>query len=77
MHAFEIRFHQALLELIAAQRNREAQHLADGKASDWADYNKRVGVLEGLRLARELANRLAEEVTGHEQDVAKITEGIS
>lgn len=75
MHAVEIRFHQALLDLLKEARNREAQHLADGKAADWADYNKRVGILEGLRFARELANQLADEATGREHDVAKITEG--
>ncbi len=72
MQAYEIRFHAALLELIKAERSKEAQHLADGKAADWADYQKRVGVLEGLARARSLSDQLATETVGRERDADRM-----
>ncbi len=72
MQAYEIRFHSVLAKLIADERNKEAKHLADGKCSDWGDYQRRVGVLEGLMRARELSNQLATETVGREQDVDKM-----
>jgi hypothetical protein len=74
VQAYEIRFHSVLADLIKAERSREAQHLADGKAADWADYNKRVGILEGLARARDLADRLATETLGREQDTETFME---
>lgn len=74
MHAVEVRFHAILLELIKTERTKEAQHLADGKAADWADYNKRVGILEGLARAREIANQLAEDVVGRKREQDKMME---
>lgn len=72
MQAYEIRFHSVLAELIKAERTKEAQHLADGKASDWADYQRRVGVLEGLMRARTLADQLATETVGRERDADRM-----
>lgn len=74
MQAYEIRFHAVLLDLIKAERTKEAQHLADGKASDWADYNRRVGVLEGLARARELSDQLATETVGRERATDEMME---
>ncbi len=74
MQAYEIRFHSVLADLIKAERSKEAQHLADGKAADWADYNRRVGVLEGLARARELSDQLATDTVGRGKDVDKLME---
>lgn len=74
MQAYEIRFHAVLTDLINAERSKEAQHMADGKAVDWADYNKRVGVLDGLKRARDLADRLATETVGREKDIDTMME---
>ena len=74
MQAYEIRFHSVLADLIKAERSKEAQHLADGKAADWADYNRRVGVLEGLARARELSDQLATDTVGRDLDVDKLME---
>ncbi len=74
MQAYEIRFHSVLADLIKAERTKEAQHLADGKAADWADYNRRVGVLEGLARARDLSDHLATDVVGREKDLDKLME---
>jgi hypothetical protein len=64
MQAFEIRFHSALVDLIKVERNREAKYLAEGRAKDFSDYQKRVGILEGLERARKIADQLTEEATG-------------
>lgn len=74
MQAYEIRFHSVLAEMLKAERSKEAQHLADGKAADWADYNRRVGVLEGLARARDLADQLATDVVGRDKDLDKLME---
>lgn len=76
MQAYEIRFHSVLAEQIKAERSKEAQNLADGKVADWADYCKRVGVLEGLARARDLADQLATETVGRERGVDQMMEGI-
>ena len=68
MQAYEIRFHSVLAGLIADERNKEAKYLADGKAADWADYQRRVGVLEGLNRARDLAKQLAEDAVGRKSE---------
>ena len=68
MQAYEIRFHSVLSGLIADERNKEAKYLADGKAADWADYQRRVGVLEGLNRARDLAKQLAEDAVGRKSE---------
>ena len=72
MQAYEIRFHSVLAGLIAAERNKEAKYLADGKAADWGDYQRRVGVLEGLSRARQLADQLAAETVGREIEADKM-----
>ena len=74
MQAYEIRFHAVLLDLIKAERTKEAQYLADGKAADWADYSRRVGVLEGLARARALADQLATETVGRERATDEMME---
>lgn len=74
MQAYEIRFHAILLELIKTERNKEAQFLSEGKAKDWADYQRRVGVLEGLARARDLSNHLAEDTVGRKRDEDKLLE---
>ena len=77
MQAYEIRFHSVLADLIAAERNKEAKHLSDGKAADWADYQRRVGIMEGLARARDLADQLATDTVGREKDTDKITEDVN
>ena len=76
MQAYEIRFHAALADLIKAERSKEAQHLADGKAADWADYSRRVGLLEGLARARELSDQLATETVGRDKKADEMMEDI-
>ncbi len=72
MQAYEIRFHSVLAKLIADNRNLEAKYLAEGKAADWADYQRRVGVLEGLSRARQLADQLAADTVGREIEADKL-----
>ena len=60
------------MQLIQVERNKEAQHLSDGKAADWGDYQRRVGVLEGLNRARDLAKQLAEDTVGREIEADKL-----
>jgi hypothetical protein len=72
MQAFEIRLHQVLLELIKEERNKEATFLAEGKALDWGDYQRRVGILEGLARARQLADQLAHDAVRNEESTKQL-----
>lgn len=64
MQAFEVRFHSELRELIRQERIKEAQHLCDGKASDYAEYRERVGIMIGLERARQLSDQLLKKESG-------------
>ena len=75
MDAIDIRFHSNLVQLINKERNRQAQHLVDGRGvSDWADYKRLMGVLEGLAIARELARQLADADGVIDREMAKMME---
>lgn len=64
MQSIDIRLHAALVKAITDHRNKVANHLAKGQAADFADYKHACGILEGLRLAMELADALADEANG-------------
>ena len=61
MQAVDIRFHQALVAAIQSERNKAANNLARGNAADFAAYKYTCGILEGLKMAQELADSLVSE----------------
>jgi hypothetical protein len=55
-------FRDAVLEDVRKEMNDLADLLANGRAVDFADYKRLVGVIHGLALAEELINARAKKV---------------
>jgi len=49
---------------IGEQLEKHAAELVTGRASDWADYRFRIGVIRGLRDALAIAKDVNEEIIG-------------
>ena len=43
--------------------NTKSKSLIEGYAQDWADYSRRVGVLDGLSIAVDLCDGVEKELT--------------
>ena len=64
MTPFDLQFKNALLARVEEERRARAEHLADGRCADWADYKYRTGFLlaltEMVSWCEETAKQIAE-----------------
>ena len=52
---------RTLKEKINRRRNELANYIVNGQVSDWADYRRRIGVIEGLEEAMVLCDEVEDE----------------
>jgi hypothetical protein len=64
MSSLDLRCLQEIEKQIGEQLEKHAAELVTGRASDWADYRFRIGVIRGLRDALAIAKDVNEEIIG-------------
>lgn len=60
----ESEFHRRFTKKVEEEANSRSNGLLAGNASDYAEYKRGVGVLEGLRAAQKLADDVDFEMHG-------------
>jgi hypothetical protein len=54
-------YHEEILRRIRIERTKKSAELGEGYAQDFADYRYGCGVIEGLRMAQDIADEIKTE----------------
>lgn len=61
-------WYYALREALTAELNHDAEAIADGGASSWDDYQKRVGVRKGVKRALAVMEDVVRKLSGEDEE---------